>query len=34
MDTKKSKTYEINDLISWYEGEELNISPKYQRNPV
>lgn len=34
MDTKKSKTYEINDLISWYECGELNISPKYQRNPV
>lgn len=34
MDTKKSKTYEINDLLSWYENGELNISPKYQRNPV
>lgn len=34
MDTKKSKTYEINDLINWHEMGELNISPKYQRNPV
>lgn len=34
METKKSKTYEINDLIQWYENQELNISPKYQRNPV
>ncbi len=34
METKKSKTFEINDLLSWYENGELNISPKYQRNPV
>lgn len=34
MELKKSKTYEILDIINWSEAGELNINPKYQRNPV
>lgn len=34
MEIKKSKTCEILDIINWYEAGELNINPKYQRNPV
>lgn len=34
MEMKKSKTYEVLDLINWEESGDLNISPKYQRNPV
>ena len=34
MEIKKSKTYEVIDLINWEEAGDLNISPKYQRNPV
>ena len=34
MEMKKSKTYEVLDLINWKESGDLNISPKYQRNPV
>lgn len=34
MEIKKSKTYEILDLINWQENSELIINPKYQRNPV
>ncbi len=34
MEIKKSKTYEILDIINWSEAGELNINPKYQRNPV
>ena len=34
MEIKKSKTYEVIDIINWYEAGELIINPKYQRNPV
>lgn len=34
MEVKKSKTYEIFDILKWDESGELNINPKYQRNPV
>lgn len=34
MELKKSKTYEIIDIINWNDAGELNINPKYQRNPV
>lgn len=34
MEMKKSKTYEVLDIINWEEAGDLNISPKYQRNPV
>ncbi|WP_243300213.1 DUF262 domain-containing protein [Bacillus litorisediminis] len=31
---KETKVYNINDFLNWYETGELEISPKYQRNPV
>ncbi len=31
---KETKIYNINDFLNWYERDELEISPKYQRNPV
>jgi hypothetical protein len=31
---KETKVYNINDFISWDEKGELDLSPKYQRNPV
>lgn len=31
---RTSKIYDITDFISWEEREELEISPKYQRNSV
>lgn len=31
---KETKVYNINDFINWNSLGELNISPKYQRNPV
>lgn len=31
---KDTKVYSINDFISWSNRGELEISPKYQRNPV
>lgn len=31
---KETKVYSINDFINWYDKGELEISPKYQRNPV
>lgn len=31
---KETKVYNINDFLNWYERDELDISPKYQRNPV
>lgn len=31
---KAPKIIQINDVINWYEKEELNYSPKYQRNGV
>lgn len=31
---KETKVYNINDFINWYHAGELEISPKYQRNPV
>jgi len=34
MEIKKSKTYEVIDIINWNESNELTINPKYQRNPV
>ncbi len=34
MEIKKSKTYEVIDIINWNQSRELNINPKYQRNPV
>ncbi|HCC07779.1 MAG TPA: DUF262 domain-containing protein [Clostridiales bacterium] len=31
---KSSKVVQINDIIQWYESEEIQLSPKYQRNSV
>lgn len=31
---KETKVYNLNDFINWYQAGELEISPKYQRNPV
>lgn len=31
---KETKVYNINDFINWYNDDGLEISPKYQRNPV
>lgn len=31
---KSPKIVQINDILQWYENEELELSPKYQRNSV
>lgn len=31
---KSPKIVQINDIVQWYEGGELELSPKYQRNSV
>jgi hypothetical protein len=31
---RDTTSYGINDFIAWDERKELNLSPKYQRNPV
>lgn len=31
---KAPKVIQINDIVNWYEKEELDYSPKYQRNSV
>lgn len=31
---KLPKIIQINDILQWYENEELELSPKYQRNSV
>lgn len=31
---KAPKIVQINDILQWYENEELELSPKYQRNSV
>lgn len=31
---KSPKIVQINDVIQWYENDELELSPKYQRNSV
>lgn len=31
---KETKVYNINDFINWHQLNELELSPKYQRNPV
>lgn len=31
---KSPKIVQINDIIQWYENDELELSPKYQRNSV
>lgn len=32
MSLTKVRNYAINDFITWYEADSLQISPKYQRN--
>lgn len=31
---KSPKIVQINDILQWYENDELELSPKYQRNSV
>jgi len=31
---KDTRAYSINDFINWYEKNEMQLSPKYQRNAV
>lgn len=31
---KAPKIVQINDILQWYENDELELSPKYQRNSV
>ncbi len=31
---KDTKSFSINDILSWEEKGELVVSPKYQRNKV
>ena len=31
---KSPKIIQINDILQWYENDELELSPKYQRNSV
>lgn len=33
-DVKDTKSFSINDILSWRDNEELILSPKYQRNKV
>lgn len=33
-DVKDTKSFSINDILSWEENGELTVSPKYQRNKV
>ena len=33
-DIKDTKSFSINDILSWEENGELIVSPKYQRNKV
>lgn len=33
-DFKDTKTFSINDILTWKENGELTLSPKYQRNKV
>ncbi len=34
MSLTKVRNYAINDFITWYEADSLQISPKYQRNHI